>query len=143
MNLQYVFSQTAGVFYEVGYYVTSLNILVLVLVTIGAFALRRFWCRLCPLGGLIAVFNRFIPFKRASVIRLNKEEEKCTKCGICKRVCPPQVTEVYEEKGGDVTASGCILCFRCVEMCPYEDCLKIDAVGKSIYKSQNWLNPTK
>jgi len=143
MNLQYVFSQTTGQFYEVGYYVTSLNVLVLVSVTIGASMWRRFWCRFCPLGGLIAVFNRFVPFKWVSVVRLNKEEEKCTKCGICKRVCPPQVTEVYEEKGGDVTTSGCILCFRCVEMCPYEDCLKIDVAGKSVYKSRNWLNPAK
>jgi polyferredoxin len=140
MNLQYVFSQTTGQFYEIGYYVTSLNMLILVLVTIGAFALRRFWCRICPLGGLIAVFNRFIPFKWASVVRLNKDEEKCTKCGICKRVCPPQVIEVYEEKSGDVTTSGCILCFRCVEMCPYEDCLKIDVAGKTIFGSKNWLD---
>ncbi len=143
MNLNYVFSQTTGQFYEIGYYVTSLNVLVLILVTIGAFVLRRFWCRFCPLGGLIAVFNRFVPFKWASVVRLYKEEEKCTKCGICKRVCTPQVTEVYEEKGGDVTTSGCILCFRCVEMCPYEDCLKINVAGKTVFKSKNWLNLSK
>lgn len=139
MSVQNIFSQTTGLFYEAGYYVTSLNMTVLILVTVGAFAFRRFWCRLCPLGGLIAVFNRFAPFKWVSVIRLNKVEEKCTKCGICKRVCPPQVIEVYEEKGGDVTASGCILCLRCVEMCPYEDCLKIEVAGKPVFKSRNWL----
>jgi len=143
MNLQYVFSQTTGQFYELGYYVTAPNVLVLILVSIGAFALRRFWCRICPLGGLIALFNRFVPFKWASVVRLDKDEEKCTKCGICKRVCPPQVTEVYEEKDGDVTASGCILCFRCVEMCPYEDCLKIDVAGKTVFGSRNWLEAPK
>jgi len=134
-----VFSQNTGLLYEAGYYVTSLNVAVLALVTIGAFAFRRFWCRICPLGGLISLFNRFPPFKWFSVVRLNKIEEKCTKCGICKRVCPPQVTEVYEEKGGDVTSSGCILCFRCVEMCPYEGCLEIRVAGKPIYKSRNWL----
>jgi len=134
-----VFSHNTGLLYEVGYYVTSLNVAVLALVTIGAFAFRRFWCRICPLGGLISLFNRFPPFKWFSVVRLNKIEEKCTKCGICKRVCPPQVTEVYEEKGGDVTSSGCILCFRCVEMCPYEGCLEIRVAGKPIYKSRNWL----
>jgi len=134
-----VFSHNTGLLYEAGYYVTSLNVAVLALVTIGAFAFRRFWCRICPLGGLISLFNRFPPFKWFSVVRLNKIEEKCTKCGICKRVCPPQVTEVYEEKGGDVTSSGCILCFRCVEMCPYEGCLEIRVAGKPIYKSRNWL----
>ncbi|MEJ2126534.1 MAG: 4Fe-4S dicluster domain-containing protein [Candidatus Bathyarchaeota archaeon] len=90
-------------------------------------------------GGLIAIFSRFGPFKKISLIKLTKVEEKCTKCGICKRVCPPQVTEVYDEKGGDVTVSSCILCFRCVEMCPYEDCLKVEVAGKPIYKSKNWL----
>jgi ferredoxin-type protein NapH len=88
---------------------------------------------------LIAFFNRFPPFKWISGVRLEKAEEKCTKCGICKRVCPTQVTEVYEEKGGDVTVSNCILCLRCVEMCPYEDCLKFKVAGKTVCKSRNWL----
>jgi len=143
MDPTFVFSHTIGLLYEAGYYVTSLNVAVLILVTIGAFAFRRFWCRFCPLGGLISIFNRFPPFKWLSIIRLNKIEEKCTKCGICKRVCPPQVTEVYEEKGGDVTSPGCILCFRCVEMCPYEGCLEITVAGKPIYKSRNWLEGLK
>ena len=77
-----------------------------------------------PLGALIALFNRFPPFKWISGVRLNKMEEKCTKCGICKRVCPTQVKDVYEKKGGDVATSQCIYCLRCVEMCPQEDCLQ-------------------
>jgi formate hydrogenlyase subunit 6/NADH:ubiquinone oxidoreductase subunit I len=71
--------------------------------------------------------------------RLEKVEEKCTKCGVCKRVCPTQVTEVYEKKGGDVTVSNCLLCMRCVEMCPYEDTLKVKVAGKTVFKSRNWL----
>ncbi|MGB9960108.1 MAG: 4Fe-4S binding protein [Candidatus Bathyarchaeales archaeon] len=139
MDPAYVWESTTGIFYEAGYFLTSLNLAILVLVTILAFAYRRFWCRICPLGGLIALFNRYPPFKWVSIMRLNKVEEKCTKCGICKRVCPPQVTEVYEKKGGDVTTSACILCLRCVEMCPYEDCLKLDVVGKTVFKSRNWV----
>jgi formate hydrogenlyase subunit 6/NADH:ubiquinone oxidoreductase subunit I len=50
---------------------------------------------------------------------------------------------VYDEKGGDVTAADCIMCFRCVEMCPYEGCLNIKVAGKSIYKSRNWLEKPK
>ena len=139
MNLNYALSRTTGLLLQTGWYFSSLNILILGIVTVGSFMVRRLWCRICPLGGLLALFNRFVPFKWASLLHLNKVEEKCTKCGICKRVCPPQVVTVYEEKGGDVTASDCILCFRCVEMCPYEDCLKIEVVGKPIYKSRNWL----
>jgi ferredoxin-type protein NapH len=143
MNSTFVFSSVKGVLFEVGYYVSSLNLIIFGLVTVAALAYRRIWCRICPLGGLTALFNRFVPFKWASVIRLNKVEEKCTKCGICKRVCPPQITEVYEEKGGDVTTSACILCLRCVEMCPYEDCLKVNVVGKTVFKSRNWLKQLK
>lgn len=139
MDAEYVLSNTTGAFYEAGYYLTSLNLIILGLVTFGALAFRRFWCRICPLGALIGLFNRFPPFKWFSAIRLNKVEEKCTKCGICKRVCPPQIIEVYEEKGGDVTTSACILCLRCVEMCPYEDCLSLDLAGKPVFKSRDWL----
>jgi formate hydrogenlyase subunit 6/NADH:ubiquinone oxidoreductase subunit I len=86
------------------------------------------------------MFNRFPPFKRVSGVHLGKDEEKCTKCGACKRVCQTQVTEVFEEKGGDVTTSQCILCLRFVEMCPYEDTLKFKVAGKTAFGSRNWLD---
>jgi ferredoxin-type protein NapH len=143
MNPTYVFSRTTGNFFETGYYVTSLNIAILLLVSIGSFKVRRLWCRICPLGGLIAIFNRFGFFKRVSLIKLTKVEEKCTKCGICRRVCPTQVMKVYDKKGEDVTSSDCILCLRCIEMCPYEDCLKLEVVKKPICKSRNWLEMPK
>jgi ferredoxin-type protein NapH len=136
-------NHATGILYEAGYYITSLNLIVLGVVTVGALAYRRLWCRICPLGGLTALFSTFPPFKRIALTRLHKVEEKCTKCGICKRVCPTQVTEVYEEKGGDVTVSGCMLCFRCVEMCPYEDTLKVKFAGKTVFKSRNWLEPSE
>ncbi|MEM2816507.1 MAG: 4Fe-4S dicluster domain-containing protein, partial [Candidatus Bathyarchaeia archaeon] len=139
MNSTFVFSHTKGMFYEAGYYITSINLLVLGIATVGALAYRRFWCRLCPLGGLTGLLSRFQPFKRIALIKLNKTKEKCTKCGICKRVCPPQIREVYELDEGDVTTSACILCLRCVEMCPYEGCLKVTFAGKSIFESRNWL----
>lgn len=109
--------------------------------TAGAFMVRLLWCRFCPVGVTFSILNRLAPFKWVPLLRINKVEEKCTKCGICKRVCPTQVTDVYEEKGGNITSSMCLLCIRCVEMCPYEGCLKLDFAGKTIYKSKNWLEP--
>ena len=106
-----------------------------------AFAYRRFWCRFCPTGVSIAILNRFRGFKWAPLFHLNKVEEKCTKCGICERVCPVEVAEVYEKKGGNITTSMCNACLRCLEMCPYEGCLKFDVAGKTIIKSRNWLVP--
>jgi ferredoxin-type protein NapH len=140
MKPDWITQNTTGQFWQLGYYLTSTNLIILGLVTVAAFFFRRSWCKICPLGGLIALFNRFPPFKWISGVRLNKAEEKCTKCGICKRVCPTQVKEVYEKKNGDVASSQCIFCLRCVEMCPSEDCLKFKFAGKTICKSRNWLN---
>jgi Fe-S-cluster-containing hydrogenase component 2 len=44
---------------------------------------------------------------------------------------------MYNKKGGDVTESKCILCARCVEICPYDDALKITFAGKTIAASKN------
>ena len=88
MKPNWVTQNTTEQFWQLGYYLTSTNLIILGLFTIAAFFFRHSWCRICPLGGLIAIFNRFPPFKWVSGMRLNKVEEKCTKCGICKRVCP-------------------------------------------------------
>jgi len=140
MRPEWLVQNTTGQFFEVGFYLTSTNLIILAIVSIAAFFFRRSWCQICPLGALIALFNRFPPFKWISGVRLNKVEEKCTKCGICKRVCPTQVKDVYEKKGGDVANSQCIYCLRCVEMCPQEDCLQLKLLGKNVVKSRNWLN---
>jgi ferredoxin len=139
MKTDWIVQNTTGQFLQLGFYITSTNLIILALVTASVFFFRRSWCKICPLGALIALFNRFTPFKWISGVRLDKVEEKCTKCGICKRVCPTQVTEVYEKKSGDVATSQCIYCLRCVEMCPNEDCLKFKFAGKTVCRSRNWL----
>jgi ferredoxin-type protein NapH len=106
------------------------------------FMFRRFWCRFCPTGISLAVVNRFRGLRWMPLLHINKVEEKCTKCGICKRVCPVQVTEVYDKKGGNIKTSMCLNCFRCVEMCPYEGCLKVNLASKTMFKSRNWLEPS-
>jgi ferredoxin-type protein NapH len=139
MKYSYVSQIVYGPFWITGGYLTSINIAILIAVTILALAYRRFWCRICPLGALTALFSTFTPFKQIALTRLEKNEQKCTKCGVCKRVCPTQATQVYDKKGGDVTESRCILCARCVETCPYADALTIKFAGKTVIKSRNWL----
>jgi ferredoxin-type protein NapH len=112
-------------------------------ILVSAFLYRRCWCRFCPTGVSIAVLNRFKGLRWMPLFHLNKVEEKCTKCGICDRVCPVQVTQVYEQKGGMITTSMCNVCLRCLEMCPYEGCLTFDVGGRTIVKSRNWLEPFK
>jgi polyferredoxin len=110
---------------------------------VGGFFVKRVWCRFCPTGMSLAIANRFSGFKWAPLLHINKVEEKCTKCGVCKRVCPLQVTEVYEQKGGKIETSQCMVCARCAEMCPYEGTLKVKIGNKTLFKSRNWLEPAK
>jgi ferredoxin-type protein NapH len=125
------------------FFVEIMALVFLSLTIVGSFFIRRGWCRFCPTGSSIAVLNRFRGFKWTPIFHLEKEEQKCTKCGICKRVCPVQVTQVYEQKGGKITTSMCMSCLRCVEMCPEDSCLKFKAGSKTLFKSRNWLEPTK
>jgi formate hydrogenlyase subunit 6/NADH:ubiquinone oxidoreductase subunit I len=135
--VQEVILYSEVVFNEI--FVTIAALIFVALTIVGSFFVRRVWCRFCPTGASIAVVNRFKGFKWAPLLHLDKDEEKCTKCGICKRVCPVQVTEVYEQKGGKIDTSMCMLCMRCVEMCPYDGCLKVNIGGKTDFKSRNWL----
>ncbi|MGE5574954.1 MAG: 4Fe-4S binding protein [Ignavibacteria bacterium] len=110
---------------------------------VGSFFIRRAWCRFCPTAASFGVLNRFKGFKWAPLLHIDKDEEKCTKCGVCKRVCPAGVTEVYEQKGGKIATSQCMMCARCAEMCPYEGTLKVKLGNKTMFKSRNWLEETK
>jgi ferredoxin-type protein NapH len=143
MKLSYVSQIAYGPLYITGFYITSINLAILVAITILSLAYRRFWCRICPLGALTALFSSFTPFKQIALMRLEKDEHKCTKCGVCKRVCPTQATQMYEKKGGDVTESRCMLCARCVEMCPYEGALSLKVAGQTVMESRNWLEGSK
>lgn len=142
VNLSYPYASVIAFYSGENFAVTAI-FLFIALTLASSFVVRRFWCRFCPTGASFSVLNRFKIFSWIPLLRLNKVEEKCTKCGICKRVCPAQVTEVYEQKGGDMKTSMCMLCLRCVEMCPYEDCLKLNMAGRTLFKSRNWLEPSK
>ena len=139
INWSYISQIAYGPFWITGFYLTSINVAILIAVTILALAYRRVWCRICPLGAITALFSTFTPFKQIALTKLQKDEHKCTKCGVCKRVCPTQATAMYSQRGGDVTESRCMLCARCVELCPYEGALELKFAGKSLMKSRNWL----
>jgi ferredoxin-type protein NapH len=138
--VQEIINYTSGYFESINF--NPLPIVFVGLTVISSFYIRRVWCRFCPTGVSLAVVNRFKGFKWAPLLHLNKDETKCTKCGVCKRVCPLQVNDVYEQKGGKIDTSMCMLCARCVEMCPYEDTLKLKLGRQTLFKSRNWLEPS-
>jgi ferredoxin-type protein NapH len=138
VNLSFPYAQEITTY--MGASIGSILAVAFVAVTlVGGFLVRRVWCRFCPTGSSFGVLNRFKGFKWVPLLHIDKDEEKCTKCGVCKRVCSAQVNEVYEQKGGKIQTSQCMLCTRCVEMCPYKDALKVKLGNKTLFKSRNWL----
>ena len=107
-----------------------LSLFVLAAFLFAAIKVRRPFCRLCP----VAV--AMMPFNRVSGISLHKDPKKCTKCSMCYRVCPVDVTEVWKEmERTDVTVANCILCMRCVEVCPEDGCLTGRVLGLNVLES--------
>jgi len=74
----------------------------------------RLWCRvLCPLGALLGVFSR------ASILRLEKIQEKCTDCKMCTKSCQGAASPMPGEHWENAE---CLTCFNCFDSCP-EDAL--------------------
>jgi len=92
---------------------------------------KRLWCKICPSGALLSLFN-----KGGAIVK-EKDIKKCTKCGVCERVCPMDQKKVFEEKNKKiVNAYNCIDCFRCVDKCPEDNCLKVKFFKWTIFKSR-------
>jgi polyferredoxin len=122
--------------------VPMLGVIVLGFFFVSTFVIRKFYCRICPVGAINSFFNKY------SLLTLQKDGNKCTKCRICLRVCPMDIEEIYEEKDKtNISAKECIHCYRCVELCPEEDCLSVAFLEKTIIRSKHpshrhpFLNP--
>jgi ferredoxin-type protein NapH len=86
------------------------------------FASRPF-CRIaCPLGAFYALFSRW------QLIRLQLNQENCTSCGACHRVCPVGI------KFNETPDSGeCVNCMRCMtEACAF-DAISIEVAGFPVF----------
>jgi len=78
----------------------------LLLVFLGAaLFIHRPWCRLfCPLGGILALFNRF------SLFHLRFNPRQCVECNLCRSRC---LMGVHLDQRVNVT--GCIRCLECAK----------------------------
>lgn len=73
---------------------------------------NRAFCKyLCP----ITVFLK--PMSYFSLLRIKVDEEACTDCGACKKVCPMDV-DMTSNSRRRTNATECILCTQCVDICP-------------------------
>lgn len=105
--------------------------LIFLLIYVFELFVTRFWCRICPNGTVSSLFNK------GALIVKEKDVQKCTKCGICKRVCPFENNHVFEEKKNKIiNHPNCIMCFNCIAKCPEQDCLKVKIFGKQIFTSK-------
>jgi len=101
--------------YDHKVYYTAWFIGVLFLVILFLNRIRpRFWCRtLCPLGALLGICARF------SLLRLEKDQDKCADCGLCSKGCQGAASPKPDEEWENAE---CMLCFNCLGSCP-EDAL--------------------
>ena len=92
--------------YKTGWLIGGIFLLVLFLNRIKP----RLWCRiLCPLGALLGIFSR------VSILRLEKDSEKCTDCKSCTQGCQGAASP---QPGQEWENSDCLLCFKCFDSCP-------------------------
>lgn len=69
---------------------------------------KRLFCRyLCPMGALMAVFNKI------SIIRLKVNQEKCNQCSRCDVECPMDIPAVSQ----NIRSVECVRCLACVDTC--------------------------
>ena len=68
----------------------------------------RPFCRtFCPAGAIYGLFSRI------SIWRVQLDNDLCTHCGACNRVCP---VDLYVPK--EVGGPECIACGDCIKACP-------------------------
>jgi ferredoxin-type protein NapH len=100
----------AGLWYSVssfmsgaGWIMSWYKLVVLVAFVGAAIVVHRPWCRIfCPLGGLLALFNR------VSLFHLRFHPENCIKCNLCRSRCSVGVK--VDER---VNTAGCVRCLEC------------------------------
>jgi polyferredoxin len=96
----------------------------------GAFVKKRFFCLFCPMSALHYIFSR------ASILRLTKVGEKCTRCGNCYRVCDVGIRDIADDlEHKNIVKDDCMMCLKCVAACPEDGCLKASFLGLPLYES--------
>lgn len=93
----------------VGWLFTWKMAILVVILVLSVFLYRPFCRYLCPLGAVYGFFNRF------ALYRFTLNEEQCTHCGACHKVCGLDI-----DPSKTPNHSQCIRCGKCLDACPHE-----------------------
>ena len=101
---------------------------------------------------------RYVPFLVYDEKPDGKQDIRCTSCGICAKVCPPQCIWIVRSNDPNtgrpipeptefyVDVDICMNCGFCSEYCPF-DAIKMDhdfelaSYGRSVYNMEKLLKP--
>lgn len=109
---------------------TSLGLFITGLFFTGAFVKKRFFCLFCPMSAFHYIFSR------AGLLRLTKNGNKCTRCGNCYRSCDVGIRAIADDlEHKNIVQDDCMMCLKCVEVCPETGCLRVTFVGLPLLES--------
>jgi NADH-quinone oxidoreductase subunit I len=101
---------------------------------------------------------RYVPFLVYDEGEGGKQEVRCTSCGICAKVCPPQCIWIVRSNDPNtgrpipeptefyIDLDICMNCGFCAEYCPF-DAIKMDhdfeiaSYGRNVYNLEKLLKP--
>ncbi|MBC8318227.1 MAG: 4Fe-4S binding protein [Desulfobulbaceae bacterium] len=109
---------------------TALGMAITGMFLAGSLYKKRFICLFCPMSAFHYIFAK------AALLRINKDGSKCTRCGNCYRVCDVGIHDIADDLDNkNILKDDCMMCFKCVEMCPENDCLEVKFLGLPVYKA--------
>lgn len=101
---------------------------------------------------------RYVPFLVYDEKPDGKREVRCTSCGICAKVCPPQCIWIVRSNDPNtgrpipeptefyIDVDICMNCGFCAEFCPFDAIImdhdfEIASYGRSVYNMEKLLKP--